>query len=98
MSKIKRRTTSGAPTEAGTTSNQQSVSEVIKTSFVAWGQAQFPDEFADPDANPILLATYFAGAYTGAKLLNDNAAAFAKGAFEAHGAAVQAAKAPPITA
>jgi len=95
MSKlVKRKSISGAPIGPAGEPAQQSVSEVIKVSFNAWVQANFPE--CDGEDNAALLAAYMGGAYTGAKLITDNGIAFVKGAFEAHGAAVQTAKAPPI--
>jgi hypothetical protein len=99
MSRIKRKSISGAPTEIGTAAPaQQSLSELVRVSFEAQAQANFPEEYSDADARTVMWAQYMAGVYTGAKLLSDSCSLFTKGAFEAHGAAVQAAKAPPITA
>jgi hypothetical protein len=95
MSKlVKRKSISGAPTP-GTPTQEQSVSEVIKVSFDAWIQNNFPE--CDGEDNAALLAAYMGGAYTGAKLITDSGIAFVKGAFEAHGTAINTAKAPPIT-
>ena len=63
---IKRKTTSGAPTpSAPGQSQEQSISEVIRTNFTAWAQSNFPDELADPDASHILLSAYMGGLYRG---------------------------------
>lgn len=75
-----------------------SVGDVLDVSFVAWGKANFDEEFKDPEARAILRAAYVAGAYTGAKLISDNSASFTAGAFEAHGEAITAAKTPAIAA
>lgn len=94
MSKlIKRKSISGAPTQTGP-APEQNVADIIKPSFDQWLAANFPD--IDADDSRILLAAYIGGVYTAAKLLTDPSINFVKSAFEAHGAAINAAKAPPI--
>ena len=100
MSKLARRKSiSGAATEPALAApQQQNASEIIRPASTHGPRPISPMNTPTPT-----LARSYPGAEHGRRLYqrqaaSDNASAFAKGAFEAHGAAVQAAKAPPITA